>query len=60
MRAEPFAAALNRDRFQLRRGNERSYGSIMNFDNRRKIGFDGIAGTIPVATDAGLGRSAFS
>src|SRR5262249_23525925 len=43
MRVEPFATALNCDRFQLRGGSPRSYGSIMNFNNRGKIGFDGIA-----------------
>jgi len=43
MRAEPFAAVLNRDRFKLRGGNTAGDGSIVNFDDRRKIGFDGIA-----------------
>src|SRR5690242_15566057 len=31
MRAEPFAAVLQRDRFKLRGGNTAGYGSIMNF-----------------------------
>jgi hypothetical protein len=43
MRAEPFTAALNCDRFQLRGGNARGYGSIMNFNDRQKIGLDGVA-----------------
>src|SRR5690349_21830334 len=43
MRAEPFAAALDRDPFKLCSGNTAGYGSIMNFDDRRQIGFDGIA-----------------
>src|SRR5205085_10581356 len=43
MRAEPSAAALNRDRLKLRGGNTAGYGSIVNFDHRAKIGFDSIA-----------------
>ena len=43
MRTKPFAAAFNRNRFQLRRGNAGGDGSIMNFNDRRKIGFDGVA-----------------
>jgi hypothetical protein len=43
MHAKSLAAALNRNRFKLRGGNTAGYGSIVKFDDRRKIGLDGIA-----------------
>src|SRR5207237_10155277 len=43
MRTKPFAAAFGRERVELRRGDARGCGSILNFNDRWKIGFDGIA-----------------
>jgi hypothetical protein len=42
MRTEPFALALDRDWLKLRGGNARGDSRVMNFDNRRKIGFGGV------------------